>query len=171
MGREIRRVPPNWEHPRYTEETASRSRDIGEYMPMHDENFDEAFSKWLSEFDRIRAGNLTDSEKEYYPAGLSDWLTDELPPDPKYYRHYKDEEATWFQGYETVSEGTPFTPAFETPEELIEYLCTEGSLFRDQYPDIFPILTQQQAENFVKAGSAVSMVVTDGVVKQGIQCA
>lgn len=44
---------------------------------------------------------------------------------------WKPEEATWFQMYETVSEGTPVTPPFETREELVEYLVANGC-FWDQ---------------------------------------
>jgi hypothetical protein len=41
------------------------------------------------------------------------------PPD-----HPQDKEATWFQAWETVTEGTPVTPPFATTDELVDYLAT-----------------------------------------------
>ena len=52
MGRELRRVPPNWEHP--TKGPDCRYGREGDYQPMFDEHIDDAFSKWLEDFDRIR---------------------------------------------------------------------------------------------------------------------
>lgn len=54
-----------------------------------------------------------------------------MPPEREYYRSWKDEDATWFQVWETVSEGTPVTPPFATKEELIDYLVANGD-FWDQ---------------------------------------
>jgi hypothetical protein len=61
-----------------------------------------------------------------YPRGLADWLNDWGPPDPAYYRPWKDDEATWYQVWETESEGTPISPPFATREELVEYLVNNG---------------------------------------------
>lgn len=81
MGREIRRVPPNWEHPqRDPRKNPYRHEGL---QPMRDRRFDEAFAEWLEDFDRVRAGNLSDFERECYPRGLADWLHDEgAPPEP-----------------------------------------------------------------------------------------
>lgn len=168
MGREVRRVPPNWQHPK------SAKHDDGRDQPMHDQRFDEKFAEWLADFDRIRAGGMTDDEREYYPRGLADWLQDEgLPPDPAYYRPWRDEEATWFQVWETVSEGCPVTPPFATREELIDYLVEHGD-FWDQkrfeeknwfmLPERKLGWNRDAATRFVNAGWAPSLVVADGVV-------
>ena len=125
MGREIRKVPPHWEPPLRKPET-DRYRHGG-FQPMFDEMFDGVFADWLVNFDRFREGKLTEFERECYPNGLQDWLQDEgIPPNPEYYRPYHDDEATWLQVYETVSEGTPVSPAFATPDELIKYLAENG---------------------------------------------
>ena len=121
MGREIRRVPANWQHP--TVEKYGESRK----QPMYDWTFDKRFAEWLESFDRIRNGKLDDLERECYPRGLADWLQDEgNPPDPAYYRPWSDDEAVWYQVWETVSEGTPVSPAFATKEEIIGYLAENG---------------------------------------------
>lgn len=152
MGREVRKVPANWNHPKIDRHGRT------DFQPMHDEHFDAKFAEWLADFDRIRAGNLTDLEIECYPRGLADWLNDEgLPPDPTYYRPWRDEDATWVQVWETVSEGTPVTPPFATPEELIDYLATKGD-FWDQKRGDGP-WDRAAAESFVKRGWAPSMIL------------
>jgi len=36
MGRKIRRVPPDWEHPKHTSETAPKRDRIGDYVALYD---------------------------------------------------------------------------------------------------------------------------------------
>lgn len=151
MGREVRKVPPNWNHP--TIEQYGRV----DKQPMRREHFDEAFKEWLDDFDRIRSGNSTDDEKKYYPNGLSDWLEDYRPPKSKYYRPWKDEDATWFQVWETVSEGTPVTPPFETKKELVEHLVKYGDEWDQKRRN--GGWKQSAAESFIKDEWAPSMVV------------
>lgn len=162
MGREIRMVPPNWQHPK---------NDRGHEQPMHDQNFADEFARWLADFDRIRVGNLTALERECYAEPgmnpLAEWLRDEgSPPDPAYYRPWSDEEATWFQVWETVSEGTPVTPPFATREELVDYLVKNGD-FWDQKCG-HGGYSREQAEAFVNAGWAPSMVTRGGQMATGI---
>lgn len=119
MGREIRKVPPNWSPPKRDPEQYPY-RDG--YQPTYNQHFEDALDEWVKDFDRVRRGELDEFEAEHY-AGLGDWIQDYQPPDKRYYRQYRDEDATWFQVYETVSAGTPVTPAFETKEELVQYLA------------------------------------------------
>ena len=179
MGREVRRVPPNWDHPKRDPNEDRYGRDG--YQPMYDKNFDDCFAEWLADFDRIRAGQLTDFEQKCYPDGVSlaEWLQDDgRPPEPKYYRPWKDEEATWFQVWETVSEGTPVTPPFATREELIEYLVREGDFWQQdrwRRGDTFmqpnpPGYSRTAAEKFINdTGWAPSMVVANGKVMNGVE--
>lgn len=154
MGREIRMVPPNWEHP-ITEDEYRRKRA----QPMYDQRFDERFAEWLADFDRIRRGELTALERDCYTSAnpLAEWLKDEgAPPDPAYYRPWADEEATWVQVWETVSEGTPVTPPFASREELIDYLATNGD-FWDQHRGDGP-WKRENAHRFVAGGWAPSLI-------------
>lgn len=177
MGREIRRVPPNWESP-VTKDAYGRDR----IQPMYCQTFDEVAADWLETFDRMRAGNLTDFERECYPHGVLEWANDETPPDPKYYRSWSDDEATWYQVWETVSEGTPVSPAFETQDELIEYLAKHGDFWdqkRCHEPDWERLWGgkpgvsgwgRQRAERFVMGpGWAPSFVVQGGKVMSGVE--
>lgn len=75
------------------------------------------------------------------------------------YRPWKDEEATWIQVWQTVSEGSPTTPPFATAEELIEYLTLNGQLYngRDMGLNLGP-WSRAAAEGFVKAGWAPTLM-------------
>lgn len=118
MGREIRRVPPNWDHPKNGQ---------GEYLPVHDRDYNEASESWIRKFLSFenckKEGNITPLNVEYY------WES-ESPPDPDFYiscyRSYEIEKANWYQIFETESIGTPVTPAFSTQEELIDHLINYG---------------------------------------------
>ena len=117
MGREIRRVPLGWEHPK---------RSDGRYQPLYDEDFESAEREWKEDAARWADGTHEDlvghpEFKREFPA-YEDWAGG--PPDPAYYRKRKwtPEEATCWQYYETVSEGTPLSPVFETAEALVRWL-------------------------------------------------
>lgn len=165
MGREIRMVPPNWKHPK---------NDRGGYQPMFDRNFADVFADWLADFDRIRAGDLTEIERECYAeAGmnpLAEWLRDEgSVPNPAYHRPWCDEDATWVQVWETVPEGTPVSPPFETRKDLADYLVTHGDFWDQERGN--GGYTREQADAFVKAGWVPSMIVKGDKATSGIAIA
>ncbi len=163
MGREIRRVPPNWEHPRWTEEDARYSTNIGEFRSCHDETYADAAEAYANAFLEWEAGRHPDrerAEKEYGCRYFWEW--EDSPPDPELYRPAFTAEPTWFQLYETVSEGSPQSPPFGTEEELIEYLCNQGEFAHGKYPNDYPIPTREQAEALVRQGGGVSMLVVGG---------
>jgi len=92
---------------------------------MHDETFEHAAKEWKDGFAKWEGGE----RPEYCDpddAKLEFWEWEGGPPDREYYRPWKDEEATWFQVWETVSEGTPVTPPFATREELAAHLAEYG---------------------------------------------
>jgi hypothetical protein len=136
MVREIRRVPPNWKHPRLKSREYSADWKEVLLQPMYDQHFDDVFADWLADFDHMRAGDLDEPERELYPRGLADWLNDgERPPDPACYRPWKDDEATWYQVWATEGadgQGTPITPPFATREELVEYLVNHATGQQDK---------------------------------------
>jgi hypothetical protein len=150
MGREVRKVPPNWEHPK---------DESGRYDPLLDEYYPKAAKNWLDSCIAWENGTHPDllghdDRKELYPYY---WEWDQ-PPNEEYCRPYPDEQATWFQLYETVSEGTPTTPPFETKAELVEYLVKHG-----EYHDPRG-WSRESAEYIVKTGWGPSMIIHNGVV-------
>ena len=172
MGREIRRVPPNWEHPRYTKDNARYQNWVGNYIGMHDDDYDSAAQEWLEQFDLWRAGKHPSQHGEYASDSKYYWEYD-TPPDPESYRPAFTEEPTWYQVYETVSEGTPVTPPFATQDELIDYLVNVGEMAGTQYNRKH---SREAATKFVKdTGYVPSMVVMRGpegvTIKEGIEAA
>lgn len=116
MGRNLRSVPANWEHPK---------KDDGQYQPMYDEYYGDALMEWLNEhkqWEESTHSDLVDNPdlKKEYPF-YAMWNGN--PPDVAYYRTRKftEEELTHIQLYEDTSEGTPISPVFK--KEEFEKLC------------------------------------------------
>ena len=112
MGREIRRVPIDWEHPRYR----------GHYVPLFDQTYIEAIAEWEAE----RTAFLNDPE-EQARADMPFEKWHGAPPCRDYYRpEWLVGTATAYQVYETVSEGTPVSPVFGTEADLRNWLIAQG---------------------------------------------
>ena len=90
----------------------------GNYIPLFDRTYEEAIAEWM----------------------------DEKPSHPECYRPEYDGTADCFQMYETVSEGTPVSPVFETKGELAEWLVSQG-------------YSEDAAAGFIASGWAPSFVM------------
>ena len=173
MGREIRRVIPNWNHPR---------EDRGGYHPLFDQCFSEAYSQYFIDYNNFKKNDFKEAAKKYgYDISdprkaFNDWHG--ASPDVDYYRpEWTESESTWWQVYETVSEGTPVTPPFETQDELIDYLVENGDYWdqarREKGSNSGMNCSpwpREQAENFVKGpGWAPSMIISTDGMKIGVE--
>lgn len=99
MGREVRRVPTNWQHPK---------NEQGHYIPMHK--------------------HMTYNAEEI-KEGLQDgWLKNE-PPNYglDIMPQWEDAERTHLQMYENTTEGTPISPVMATAEELAQWLADSNA--------------------------------------------
>jgi hypothetical protein len=182
MGREIRRVPPNWEHPRYTEEECryTSEKQAGRFKPLYDASYKEACQEWKKAFAAWEAGERPDYISDEF-RNDEYWDYNSPPPDIESFRPEFTEEPTWYQVYETVTEGTPCSPPFATEEELIDYLVENGdfSYQRDIEKNGHNAWrtkpSRESATAFVKSGWVPSMVVTTGPegvnIKEGIHTA
>ncbi len=162
MGREIRRVPPNWEHPRYTEDdppTGNRiSKDwMGHYKPLFDECFEEASHTWKENFRQWETGDHPDLSDE--TRHMEYWEYDGGPPMKEDYRPPFAEAPTWYQVYETISEGTPVSPPFPTLEELGDYLVANGDFWAQRRGERPP--SPEQVQRFLESGYAGPIVIKD----------
>jgi len=119
MGREVRMVPKDWEHPK---------RSDGNYLALYEgtflkntiEDWDKSFAEWNS-------GNYPSyATDENIKAGFVDW-EGERPKEEDYMPLWTQEEATHYMMYQNTSEGTPISPAFESPEDLAEWLYKSGA--------------------------------------------
>lgn len=166
MGREIRKVPKNWKHPKDSK---------GNFLPLHNQNSDDAFAEWLLMIDNARKGIFEyDFDKE---KSLHQFCSENPCPSPEMLLPYKDDECDCFQIYETVSEGTPVSPVFETKEQLIEWMAMPIDM-ESEYTYISPYdgevtsmqgKTREIAEAFAKSEWAPSMTMHNGVIKTNVE--
>lgn len=133
MGREVRRVPANWQHPKISKPDFRTGMMVESYQPMFDRPFAPAMREWYESWQAWDRGERPDYAGED-TIGMPYWEWDGSPPDPAYYRpDWTDAERTHLMMYEDTSEGTPISPAFKTPEELAKWLFeNNASAFGNQ---------------------------------------
>ena len=118
MGREIRMVPPGWEHPK---------DDKGKYISLMDQSFEDATKEWKKGYLNWEQGShASDFEREFKEQECAEYWEYDPPPDREVCRPAFTEEPTHFQMYQTVSEGTPVSPVFATKKELHQWLTQNG---------------------------------------------
>jgi len=151
MGREIRRVPPDWNHPRQQCKHSpwaggcddAKAHGVMCFVPLYDNDYHTAAREWIEGFDLWRKGEHP-SQMESCPYF---WEYDSPPEEENYRdRAWTPEEATAYQVYETVSEGTPVSPVCKTLDALIAWLISQGH-------------SEHAAREFAKTGWAPSMVM------------
>lgn len=146
MGFEVRKVKPGWSHP-----LRENARDEYDFKPLYDETFEEAAAEWKREYAAWESGGREQSE-EGKPYEFWEWC--DMPPEREFYREaWSDEEATMFQAYENVTEGTPISPAFASLDELAVYLSEEGDYRYQAEPHNRKKPTLEQARSLVRAGA------------------
>lgn len=141
MGREIRRVPLEWEHPQ---------NGRGHYQPMYDRTLRERFEeidvdreKWVKQYGSLVTKN--DTGLNFY-----EFWNDDLGVSPSCYRPEFPEGATLgYCVYETISEGTPISPIFETLQEIQAWVIEQG-------------YSEAAAKAFCESGFAFSMALIPG---------
>jgi len=159
MGREVRMVPADWEHP----------EDRNGYRGLHRQSYNEALADWnlnKAKWDEGLVPSYT-RDNEWVPRDATMiWTFEEYcgrrPSPYDYMPDWKPEERTHFMMYETTTEGTPISPAFATAEELARWLTdNNASAFADM------TCTYEQWLGTIRRGSSISAVITDGVLQPG----
>lgn len=153
MGREVRMVPPDWQHPK---------RDDGSYQPIYDRSYKEAADEWEREV-VLWANGEHPKQKEYDNTSRYYWDWTGSPPDEEYHRpEFPESSRTHFQMYEDTSEGTPISPVMETPEALARWLTdNNASAFAGE------TATYEQWLSVARGGWAPSAVMTVGADGRG----
>lgn len=130
MGREVRRVPADWQHP-----TDGKYADGSDrYVALLDgSTYADSVAEWDAENAKWEAGEFPDyADEEHRKMTYAEW-NGERPRAEEYMPRWTPEETTHLMMYETTSEGTPISPAFATPEELARWLAdNNASAFGDQ---------------------------------------
>lgn len=118
MGREMRRVPPHWQHPQDAE---------GDYRPLYGSGWEHAYAVWKQGQQWWHAGfrwkygtgfvfKEPDVEESY-----EEW-EGAAPCQAEYMPTWAPRDAYWYQMYETTTEGTPISPPLPSPEQLAQWL-------------------------------------------------
>lgn len=165
MGRKIRMVAPGWEHPKDSR---------GNYIPLHDGPFSKVLAEWEEEARHWSRGEVLDystwpEKRTFKPRDATESETyeeyaGERPVKEEYMPEWSDGVATMLVMYEDTSEGTPISPAFETPEELARWLADNGaSAFGGM------TATYEQWLATCKAGWAISAVMIGGKMISGVE--
>ena len=159
MGREVRRVPKGWQHPKVSRYNYLKGCYEDIYQPKHDSSFAEAMREWYREWEAWERG-----EKPEGVTSETYWEYAGGPPDPEYYMpQWPEHERTHLMMYEDTSEGTPISPAFETPEELARWLV-------DNHASAFGGMegSYEGWLRIAQGGWAPSMVIANGVMQSGV---
>lgn len=137
MGREVRRVPSDWQHPL---DTPPVMRGKPNYRPLFEGPWSERTARWDEEQKQWAEGfcrdytveNAWSRKTEDMTGSYEDWAG-LRPAQAEYMPDWREHEATHLMMYENTSEGTPISPALATPEELARWLTDNGaSAFGDE---------------------------------------
>ncbi len=131
MAIEIRRVPANWQH------TRDKS---GQYIPM--------FGAFAIQLRRWKAVSDMGVPRPVRGVGKH-------PPRGSC-SPFAPSKATHFQVYEVVSEGTPLSPVFATPQDIVRWLGWFG-------------YSREDARAFVQHGAVPSLSRVGGKYVRGIR--
>ena len=162
MSREVRRVPPDWQHPK---------KPNGKYLKLCDDYgtvsaaWDEGAAKWreglCASCDPAHPWMAITSEDRGKTFAEHNG---ERPVASEYMPVWAPEQATHYMMYETCSDGTPISPAFATPQELARWLF-------DNNASAFGSATASyEAWLRVARGHwAPSVMIIGGVVESGVE--
>lgn len=102
MGREVRRVPPDWQHPKDSD---------GRYIPLFEgRDYELHLEGWKQ---AVEENGPDPDEPE--------------PDQSDYMPVWPAEQATHLMMYESTSEGTPLSPAFAMAEDLARWLADNNA--------------------------------------------
>jgi len=159
MGREVRRVPADWQHPK--DVVLGPSGPVERYRPLFPgERYQNDVDSWDEDCAKWKAGWRPDycTDPDSRAMTFEQW-EGQRPHRDDYMPDWPAEQRTNLMMYEDTSEGTPISPAFAAPEELAQWLADNGaSWFGDS------TATYERWLRVARGGWAPSLVVVDGAV-------
>ena len=134
MGREVRKVPAAWQHPKEKVPDYRTGRMVERYKPLFPgERYQPAVDEWDAECAKWKAGWRPDYCSPESLAMCYEQWAGQRPHRDDYMPNWPDSERTHYMMYEDTTEGTPISHAFATPEELAKWLAdTNASAFGDE---------------------------------------
>ena len=113
MGREVRRVTKDWQHPK---------DESGKYKPLR-YGFAERLKEWEEGKEQWKSKEADELKMTY-----GEWYG-EKPEIEDYMPQWTEKEKTHIQMYEDTSEGTPISPVFDNAEEMAKWLADNGASY------------------------------------------
>lgn len=168
MGREVRRVPADWQHPKHEVMDWRTGRTVESYKPLSPSySYQSCVDEWDEECAKWKAGwrpeHCTDAESR---AMCYEQWAGQRPHRDDYMPDWPADQCTHLMMYEDTSEGTPISPAFETPEALARWLVdNNASAFGSSTASYEGWLS------VARGGWAPSMIVSNGVMENGVDAA
>jgi hypothetical protein len=170
MGREVRMVPANWNHPKYDTNSAPYPNRVGKHIPLFKGSYaeaaadwDEARTKWEEGLVRDYANGGWKPKSEDHIGRYTEWEGARPSPDD-YMPDWSEDQRTHHMMYETTSEGTPISPSFTTPEKLARWLAdNKASAFGSQ------TASYESWLYVANGGFAPSAVMTDAGLESGVE--
>jgi hypothetical protein len=129
MGREVRRVPADWQHPKEEVPNWRTGRMVERYKPLFPgDRYQPRVDEWDAECAKWKAGWRPDYCTEPESIAMTyEQYSGQRPHRDDYMPNWPAGQCTHLMMYEDTSEGTPISPAFETPEELARWLTDNGA--------------------------------------------
>src|SRR4051794_31165834 len=120
MSREVRRVPAYWFHPHNKPLLQKEYKDVLSDYDKDIEEWKTGKEQWKQGLQWCYETKKWQPIQEKYKMYTWEEFAGKLPIlyGPEYYMSFGE----WYQLYETISEGLPLSPSFETSDELINYL-------------------------------------------------
>ncbi len=125
MSREVRRVPGNWQHPTSDGLESISLFDGIDYEPRL-RRWDTGAAKWAEGLREDWNGGWQPLEPDEVGQTFEEWWGPR-PLEEDFMPRWTDAERTHLMMYETCTEGSPISPAFETPEDLARWLADNGA--------------------------------------------
>lgn len=170
MGREVRMVPPGWQHPTEWGKDWRTNRPQMRFKPLMRGPYAERGAEWDEEAAQWDAGFVRDyldggfKSRDQDDDGTYAEYNGERPEVADYMPEFAAGTATHLMMYEDTSEGTPISPDFATPEELAHWLVDNGvSTFGDSTG------TYEQWLPICRGGWAPDMVADANGLRSGIE--
>jgi hypothetical protein len=121
MGREIRRVHKDWQHP---------TTESGDDIPLHvpTKPIEEMQADWDREEAEWCAGTHPDFVKGREDTSFEEW-NGSRPKAERFMPWWAEDERTHWQMYEDTSEGTPISPVLESREAVAKWCADNGASY------------------------------------------
>lgn len=155
MGREVRKVPQDWNHP------VDRQ---GDFVPLFGDSYAEDRRRWEEDkrlWDQRALPGVSDEEYDAYT--FEDY--DGGAPDPaRYMPDWPAKARTHYVMYETTTEGTPLSPGFDSPEKLARWLADNAA-----NAGCGRTATYEQWLEMIRIGSSPTGRVDSAGVRSGVE--